>query len=1285
MPQWKEQVVPRGITVGKVFVVLAGVAVAKDAGAQIDTNPPLQNVMLLVDSSGSMEYANDGTPVTCDEVDPSLPASIAPKGPSQKTRWMQLVEVLTGDVKDPECYSEDRGSTAFKNEFTLGTAVPYDFNYHVPYHRFLSGSGASACTIGAGVVDPNPFAWGATPFSYHRFNDATKSCTNFQQSETGLLDSYRDRMRFGLMTFDTSIDAGTGLSGNTADYLNGNTGTWSYFLNWRTNPDCNSNAACAKGKPAGCATVPDPPMEVGARNAAAPPWEGRMVPFGSPAATITDVRNTNANIQQVLTAVRPFGATPINGLLNDARDFFKNDADKDYVTGAASCDNQTGIGCFGPKYDGLVKNGCRTNNIILLTDGEPNLDLRPYCEGTSGGIKGDCPYANTTDEIVQELATDPDPRKAIKTFVIGFAVSSVDTGQPQLVDCSKISSFNQDLGTGQFDPGDLCGATMDPKLSACCTLAKIAFYGGTGNAYFASNATELREAISDIFDRIGGAISTRTAPVFASNSNASNGGAFSFYSSFHSGRDQEGGVTLKASVWSGVLERQRTECESQTQNGITTVTPIRRDIDADKGDRFSDNVNAADTSHPRAFYTVVAADDGTGVRDSLGTIRPSIPSTNPDGLGILSGVAQHGGTSDFLPPTIPSAAMSITKTACTGDGAPYDSDDDACAAKYLKWEIGVDPMPSSDPPGAFQRPNVFGAIYHSTPVLVGPPNEFLRDESYTQFTVEQALRPPMLYTETTDGQLHAFKVDKAPGDTNDTPVDKKVNNEVWSFFPPAVLPKLPAQFPRTQQMILDGASVVKDVVFVRSDADAKNGGAGVHWHTVLVSSFGAGGTGYFAVDITNPIPKSTDPTTTGPQMLWQLTTDASHNPLFGDEGGTPAIATLFFSPDGTDPKEYAVAILPGGHSVAPTGMLDKPPDGMVDTANPARDHIRGLKSGTGNPARSLTIVRLDTGEVVRSFRQEIDGPPSILPRSHDDLNAYTQLIAEISGQPVVFPADTGAVADRGFVGDREGLLWRLNLANTDPQKWTMDLFFDSYTGQAWDAGQPVATPPILSVDALGNLTVAFSTGDQESFIETPGVTNYLWSVSEGTTTTAPFIKSRSNWDLTFPRTDIANERAGARVSGTMQLFSSNLYFTTYNPPPLAPTSSDLCSDGNAGLCAMNYLRPAAAAHKGGFVASPPLDTTQPDTPCLPQGSSVIFGPGITQDPTCFSTDTYNDPYLGTSQHTSLANVNAGKFNLVVQTGMHGTNETKGQINTTTVALQTPLSATRIDSWAAVVE
>ena len=97
------------------LLALAGISYASRAEAQtlLDTNPPLQNVMLLVDTSGSMEFATDGTKVTCDRKDVALtsePATVA-TALAQKNRWFQLVEVLTGDVTDPGCYTQDRTST----------------------------------------------------------------------------------------------------------------------------------------------------------------------------------------------------------------------------------------------------------------------------------------------------------------------------------------------------------------------------------------------------------------------------------------------------------------------------------------------------------------------------------------------------------------------------------------------------------------------------------------------------------------------------------------------------------------------------------------------------------------------------------------------------------------------------------------------------------------------------------------------------------------------------------------------------------------------------------------------------------------------------------------------------------------------------------------------------------------------------------------------------------------------------------------------------------------------
>ena len=92
-------------------------------------------------------------------------------------------------------------------------------------------------------------------------------------------------MRFGLMTFDQDPSAGIGVTtgGNPTVLGNGVVdaispsfgafaGMWSYFPGW------NTGAACTHyGEPPNCANPSL--LAVGARNPAAPPWEGRMMPF----------------------------------------------------------------------------------------------------------------------------------------------------------------------------------------------------------------------------------------------------------------------------------------------------------------------------------------------------------------------------------------------------------------------------------------------------------------------------------------------------------------------------------------------------------------------------------------------------------------------------------------------------------------------------------------------------------------------------------------------------------------------------------------------------------------------------------------------------------------------------------------------------------------------------------------------------------------------------------------------------------------------------------------------
>ena len=213
---------------------------SRGAKAQTDVTPPLPDVLILLDTSGSMERMPDATlPVD----DKGIPLTPNTRSSTMKNRWVDAIEVLGGGLKNYSLLAQARNSTDFKNEFGLGGQDPYDSTYDLFHYRPLSNN----CTIGSTSLSqtktdwPTDWTkWGAPDFGWRLFAGTSLgtvgSCTSSQYSTDGLgvLDTFRDQARFALMTFDSNPDPSTGWTGTAHDPTGGMKGLWSYFQGWKS-------------------------------------------------------------------------------------------------------------------------------------------------------------------------------------------------------------------------------------------------------------------------------------------------------------------------------------------------------------------------------------------------------------------------------------------------------------------------------------------------------------------------------------------------------------------------------------------------------------------------------------------------------------------------------------------------------------------------------------------------------------------------------------------------------------------------------------------------------------------------------------------------------------------------------------------------------------------------------------------------------------------------------------------------------------------------------------------
>lgn len=135
-----------------------------------------------------------------------------------------------------------------------------------------------------------------------------------------------------------------------------------------------------------------------------------------------------------------------------------------------------------------------------------------------------------------------------------------------------------------------------------------------------------------------------------------------------------------------------------------------------------------------------------------------------------------------------------------------------------------------------------GDIINSGVWYTGAPAGAYALQGYSSFVRLQATRPAMVYVGGNDGMLHGFAT--ADG------------SEKIAYVPRGVISSLKNLASQTysHQPFVDGSPMTGDVE-IGGVEDLKDGGKAYipDWRTVLVGSLGAGGKGYFVLDVTNPV------------------------------------------------------------------------------------------------------------------------------------------------------------------------------------------------------------------------------------------------------------------------------------------------------------------------------------------------------------------------------------------------------------------------------------------------
>jgi type IV pilus assembly protein PilY1 len=377
-------------------------------------------------------------------------------------------------------------------------------------------------------------------------------------------------------------------------------------------------------------------------------------------------------------------------------------------------------------------------------------------------------------------------------------------------------------------------------------------------------------------------------------------------------------------------------------------------------------------------------------------------------------------------------------------------------------------------------------------------------------------RTKALYVGANDGMLHAFTGDSTANSGG---------TELFAYVPSMIYNKLSLLSRQDYTVSGNHRYFVDGSPFV-SDANVASASA-PNWKTVLLGGLGAGGAGYFALDVTNP-----DTFDSG-KVMWEFTAADALNGTKSDLGASLAQARI------------------GRTNVGGESWFAVFGNGYNSTLTPTNGQAVLFAARLGKTGAAWTL-NSDFYRLVVST-----GPDNGL------------------SAPTLIDYDRDGFVDFIYAGDLQGNLWRIDARNANPSAWTSKKLFATPTGQ------PITVAPQVTRHPNGGLIIMFGTGKYLEVADVnviPPVQTLYGIIDLDPTNASAVTQTVSNLNTvpivahTLPiagatagqcKTDkgwYANLQNGGVAEGERNVFDSALVAGSLFTPTLIP-SNDLCLGG----------------------------------------------------------------------------------------------------------------------------